>query len=739
MVDTTEWASFNHTSIEARFPSDNSAASTLPEFVSAELARISHGCASDNNHLVAGAAGFHRARQTSPGVRKLTRAHGLHVVNDMIEALDRTTSLGSVTFHIHGESPPGSTAQVAAGRNVLVFASHNILNNSAATAGLEQMRAIFESSVAVPFVHDWLRRSVASNTLSASVLSPPSSPIKRPDTLQSSQPRVRPSIISPSLSSALSSTESQRPDPLQSSKHRVRPAHSSPSISTASSLTESSHSRVASTPPSTPTRRGSKQTFPISPGARVAFSSSFVLDTGRPALRQDSEAPDYSVLPRQVTEFLQDIGKASGDDVIVVTTILESCGQELWATTISRQMHVSLTTARTMLACNSPSPQLFHIMPKAIKRLNAPVRKRPKVAASTAAIREQKRKSAKAAAQDLNSEVKAALDTIDDLIDSIANKHGKSFEYVQEAVHLGGHVLKAHRRPGINNAWAHCDARSDTDWLDDPAKNHVKAIVNAARKLPGSYRDLSQEQQQVLVDQLAASRAEEERGIGSNPAARIQDARSVLDRIRRELVNLQDRDKMEFLFIATTGSTRKVAITDTFLTPSATAFITTVTKTNPSDWIASFEAFAVNGVSGLLHNHELRKDNMKSHIRETLRDQIGDHSFSHLARTLKLTFAIALLSGKPMHRLEFGNYERRIVEKLGVVIEGWTCPNFVSPSHFKLISQVEELYRAVNDGTCYARKLDKVEYDARILSNQTRAALGEDVYGTKKGQEAAEA
>lgn len=76
------------------------------------------------------------------------------------------------------------------------------------------------------------------------------------------------------------------------------------------------------------------------------------------------------------------------------------------------------------------------------------------------------------------------------------------------------------------------------------------------------------------------------------------------------------------------------------------------------------------------------------------------------------------------------------MEKLGVVIEGWTCPDFVSPSNFKLISQVEELYRAVNNGTCYVRKLDKAEHDKHILSNQARAALGEEVYGTKKGKRA---
>lgn len=63
----------------------------------------------------------------------------------------------------------------------------------------------------------------------------------------------------------------------------------------------------------------------------------------------------------------------------------------------------------------------------------------------------------------MHSEVKEALETVDNLIERIADKYGKSFEHVQEALHLGGHVLKSHRRPGINNAWAHCEARSQTD------------------------------------------------------------------------------------------------------------------------------------------------------------------------------------------------------------------------------------------------------------------------------------
>lgn len=90
------------------------------------------------------------------------------------------------------------------------------------------------------------------------------------------------------------------------------------------------------------------------------------------------------------------------------------------------------------------------------------------------------------------------------------------------------------------------------------------------------------------------------------------------------------------------------------------------------------------------------------------------------------------LSGTKIRRLEFTHYEKKLVEKHGVVIEGWTCSEFVSPSHFKRIEQVEELFNAVNSGACKARKLSAVELAERRQSNQTRHALGEAVYAPTK-------
>ncbi|KIM74380.1 hypothetical protein PILCRDRAFT_14526 [Piloderma croceum F 1598] len=342
-----------------------------------------------------------------------------------------------------------------------------------------------------------------------------------------------------------------------------------------------------------------------------------------------------------------------------------------------------------------------------------PVRRHAKKAKISPELRALKKQAAATAAQELNTDITAAIKDLDEVIDRLALKHGKSLEVVQELLHLGGHVLKSRRAVGVNNAYAHCEARCDTIWEDDPTKNNIKAIVHAAQEL-GGYQGLSSEQQQLLVDQLVASREEENTGIVRRPMAQLQDARAVMERVRRELTNLHTRDGMEFILVSVRSSARHLSKTVTFLTPAGRAFLTSVTKVQPLTWVNQFEAFAINGIAGMINNHELRKDEMKGHIVETLRDQI------------------ATISGAKVRRLEFAHYEKKIVEKHGIVIDGWTSPEFVSPSHFKKIEQVEKLFNAVNSGACKARKLSDVELAERKQSNQARHALGEAVYGPTK-------
>ena len=123
--------------------------------------------------------------------------------------------------------------------------------------------------------------------------------------------------------------------------------------------------------------------------------------------------------------------------------------------------------------------------------------------------------------------------------------------------------------------------------------------------------------------------------------AQLQDARVVLERVQREvcaaplqswfilqltdyqLTNLHKRDGIEFIMVCVRSSTRHLSKTVMFLTPAARGFLTSVTKVQPLTWANQFEAFAINGIAGVLHNHEQRKDSMKADIRKTLRSQIG--------------------------------------------------------------------------------------------------------------------
>src|SRR5882724_4638468 len=78
--------------------------------------------------------------------------------------------------------------------------------------------------------------------------------------------------------------------------------------------------------------------------------------------------------------------------------------------------------------------------------------------------------------------------------------------------------------------------------------------------------------------------------------------------------------------------------------------------------------------------------------------------------------------------MEFRHYEKKIVEAKGIVIEGWTYPKFVSPSDFKKLADIKELYDAVRGGDCKAVQLSQEDWQARIASNKLRVARGEEVY-----------
>ena len=106
----------------------------------------------------------------------------------------------------------------------------------------------------------------------------------------------------------------------------------------------------------------------------------------------------------------------------------------------------------------------FLLMTKTLAN-GEPVRKRAKPAKISPLLKAHKKALATAAAHSLHEDVETALTKVDAIVDELALKHGKSTEVIQELLHLGGHVLKSRRSAGINNAYAHCEARCETTYM----------------------------------------------------------------------------------------------------------------------------------------------------------------------------------------------------------------------------------------------------------------------------------
>ena len=65
-------------------------------------------------------------------------------------------------------------------------------------------------------------------------------------------------------------------------------------------------------------------------------------------------------------------------------------------------------------------------------------------------------------AEALQQDIHDTLDKIHATVERLSTQHNKSEALILEQLHLGGNVLKQKHAPGINNAYAHCEA-----WYED--------------------------------------------------------------------------------------------------------------------------------------------------------------------------------------------------------------------------------------------------------------------------------
>ena len=281
---------------------------------------------------------------------KMVPASYIH--DRQIEALDRTTAMGSVTFHIHGETRPGGLIP----NNVLMYTSTNFLNNPAAAIALAKMKDIFTDEVAVGFGDDWLNRAVNAKYLSANVLSPTPSPIKATSanqrhyassTYSTNAARERsPSPTATAISSVSSLTESALADHNSDDTPAAMPTHrhKRPALHLATSLAQSN------------SRDGDSQPSPLRTAPPVIVNSPPLLTLLSTVTLSASALPRGTIsrtvgspLSGDVEDFMSAVGRGNDEHREVLREIYQLTGRALWVDEVMTKLNLAEGMAKALV------------------------------------------------------------------------------------------------------------------------------------------------------------------------------------------------------------------------------------------------------------------------------------------------------------------------------------------------------------------------------------------------------
>jgi hypothetical protein len=84
------------------------------------------------------------------------------------------------------------------------------------------------------------------------------------------------------------------------------------------------------------------------------------------------------------------------------------------------------------------------------------------------------------------------------------------------------------------------------------------------------------------------------------------------------------------------------------------------------------------------------------------------------------------ITGNPKAVMQYVNYEEAIVQRYGVVLEGWTFDRFVNPSELSTaIPPLQILLDALNNGSCKFIKLTREQHKEHEKDYRAKLVSGE--------------
>ncbi|KAG9086849.1 hypothetical protein FS749_003327 [Ceratobasidium sp. UAMH 11750] len=303
---------------------------------------------------------------------------------------------------------------------------------------------------------------------------------------------------------------------------------------------------------------------------------------------------------------------------------------------------------------------------------------------------------------DLSASISQLQTLMDGLIKSTAIKFTVKECVVRSQLYRSNNHAEKKRGPSLWNGflWTIADEANEGRQVGEKAK--INSLVTD--EVRERYRNLSDEERAEILAKHREYRDANSKGRYITDKSDHHAAMSKIKSVNKTLHSLYEQHDAHFLLIVVRGSPTSYLKPQIISTTEADKFWTLSGIQDVHAWATRLEAFCTGGILDLLS-----KDAQSgSHIRGQIRTLLGQKLVS--------------ITGDVKATMSYAKYERDIVDKYNVVLEGWpfsTIRNLADERASN--SELAQLYQRLLNGGCYFRELTQEEIDERSARDVSAA------------------
>ncbi|KAG0697417.1 hypothetical protein DFH29DRAFT_1003729 [Suillus ampliporus] len=216
-------------------------------------------------------------------------------------------------------------------------------------------------------------------------------------------------------------------------------------------------------------------------------------------------------------------------------------------------------------------------------------------------------------------------------------------------------------------------------------------IVEHGRELTARYCRLSASEKEKLHREVNTLRENRIKIVRSNPKALQKQVDAMFNNMANEWENITSRTGIEGFYIAVRGDIEHFHESKIFYTPKARSFIKEISHLDPKCFALKFESWVTV-------------------------DQFMSHQHSGGTRCHREK--MQPVKKKKKIKMNYDNYEQKIIEMHGIALEGWTCGKVQNPGKIGRREDLVTLLDALVNERCLWIQLTQEQVEQRIADNR---------------------